>query len=203
MRLEGDGRVQRVVLSDESSIACDFAIAAIGALPNKEILRGTPITAEKAILVDAHCRTNVDGVFAAGDCCAIFDPLFGKHRILDHWNSAIVTGKLAGANMAGENKAYDGASSFFSDVFDWSLNAWGEARLVDRRLVRGTPNVEHPDFVEFGLSSDGRITQVLAVNHPGEDDVLAEMVRRRLMVEGMEETLKEPGSDLKELLSRG
>jgi NADPH-dependent 2,4-dienoyl-CoA reductase/sulfur reductase-like enzyme len=199
-RLEGDGRVQRVVLGDDRAIACDFAVAAVGVQPNKEILRGTPIAAETAILDDAHARTNVPGIFAAGDCCAIFDPLFAKHRILDHWDSAIVTGRLAGANMTGAGQTYECASSFFSDVFDWSLNAWGESRLVDRRLVRGTPNVERPDFIEFGLSSDGRVTQVLAVNHTGEDDVLAEMVRRRLLVDGVEETLKEPSSDLKALL---
>src|SRR5437868_3354381 len=79
-RLEGDGRVQRVMLSDQTSVPCDFAIAAVGAVANKDILRTTSIAAEKAILVDQCCRTNVEGIYAAGDCCAIFDPLFGKHR---------------------------------------------------------------------------------------------------------------------------
>jgi len=35
-RLEGDGRVQRIVLPDGSHLACDFAIAAVGAVPNKD-----------------------------------------------------------------------------------------------------------------------------------------------------------------------
>jgi len=43
-------------------------------------------------------------VFAAGDCAAIFDPLFAKHRILDHWDNAVITGTLAGRNMAGRSK---------------------------------------------------------------------------------------------------
>src|SRR6185369_5028876 len=38
LRLEGDGRVQRVVLDDQT-IVCDFVVSAIGVLPNKEILR--------------------------------------------------------------------------------------------------------------------------------------------------------------------
>ena len=53
-------------------------------------------SAEKAILADDHCRTNVANVYAAGDCAAVFDPLIGKHRILDHWDNAQVTGRLAG-----------------------------------------------------------------------------------------------------------
>jgi 3-phenylpropionate/trans-cinnamate dioxygenase ferredoxin reductase subunit len=200
LRFEGDGRVQRIVLNDKT-IACDFAVAAVGAVPNRELLRGTTITAEKAILVNERCQTNVEGIYAAGDCCAIFDPLFGKHRILDHWDGSIVTGKLAGTNMAGVQKNYDAVSVFFSDVFDLTINVWGEPRLVDRRIVRGIVNVEHPDFIEIGLSPDSRITQILALNHPSEDDLLRELVKRRLDVTGKEEMLKEPGMDLKSLIS--
>jgi 3-phenylpropionate/trans-cinnamate dioxygenase ferredoxin reductase subunit len=120
-RLDGDGRVQRVVLGDGRTVQCDFVIAAIGAAYNRELLRSTPIRAQKAILTDDHCQTSVEGIYAAGDCAAIFDPLFGKHRVMDHWDSAIVTGALAGANMAGANRAYDAVNYFFSDVFDLSL----------------------------------------------------------------------------------
>ena len=41
-KFEGDGRVQRVVLGD-ASIPCDFSVACIGAVANRELLRGTPI----------------------------------------------------------------------------------------------------------------------------------------------------------------
>jgi 3-phenylpropionate/trans-cinnamate dioxygenase ferredoxin reductase subunit len=171
-RLEGDGRVQRVILSNDDVIDCDFVVAAAGMTVNKELLRNTPISAENAILVDAQCRTNVENIYAAGDCAAVFDPLFGKHRVLDHWDNALVTGALAGRNMAGANLTYDAVNYFFSDVFDVSLSAWGESRLIDRRIVRGSTHVEEPNFIEFGIAADGRIAQVLAINHPGEDDVL-------------------------------
>src|SRR5688572_27985880 len=116
LRLEGDGRVQRVVLDEQTSVPCDFVVAAVGAVTNKELLRGTPINAEKAILVDHRCRTNVPNVFAAGDCAAVFDPLFGKHRIIDHWEHAKVTGVIAGTNMAGGDVGYEVVNHFFSDV---------------------------------------------------------------------------------------
>src|SRR5207302_9614057 len=130
--LAGDGRVQRVELADEKFVTCDFAVACVGAAANRELLRGTPLASEKAILVDDHGRTNVADIFAAGDCCAVFDPLFGKHRVLDHWDNASVTGTLAGTNMAGGDARYDAVNYFFSDVFGISLSAWGEARLVTR-----------------------------------------------------------------------
>ena len=199
-RLEGDGRAQRVVSGAAEPVPCDFAAAAVGASPNRQLLRGTPIAAEKAILCDDHCRTTADDVFAAGDCAAVFDPLFGKHRVLDHWDNARVTGKIAGTNMAGRDVAYAAVNNFFSDVFELSLNGWGEARQVDRRLIRGSTSADAPDFVELGIGADGRLAQVLAVAHAGEDEVLRDLVGRRVRVNGNEEALKDPSFPLASLL---
>lgn len=199
-RLEGDGRVQRVVLSSGAVIDCDFAVAAVGPVVNKDLLRGTPVSVGKAILVDDHARTSAPDVFAAGDCCAIFDPLFGKHRLMDHADNATVTGALAGRNMAGAETRYDATNHFYSDVFDLRLDAWGEARLVDRRLLRGTPKVEAPDFAEIGIAADGRVAQVLAIGRPAEHDPLRDLVSRRLQVTGREDALRDPAAPLTDLL---
>jgi NADPH-dependent 2,4-dienoyl-CoA reductase/sulfur reductase-like enzyme len=201
LRLEGDGRVQRVVLPDHSVLPCDFAVAAVGVTANKELLRGTPIAAEKAILTDEYCRTSIEGIYAAGDCAALFDPLFGKHRLLDHFDSARGVGALAGRNMAGADEAYADVSHFWSEIFGVGLDAWGESRHVHHRLVRGNTSPESPDFVEFGLSADNRISQVVAVNHAGDHETLRELVRRRASVTGREELLKDPTSSLSDLLA--
>jgi len=200
--LEGDGRVQRVVLSTgHPPIACDFIAACIGMTVSKELLRGTPIAAEKAILTDDRCRTNAPDVYAAGDCAAVFDPLFGKHRVLDHWDNALLTGALAGRNMAGAESHYDAVNYYFSDVFDLSISAWGETRVVDRRHIRGAMSVAAPDFIEIGIASDGRISQIVSIGHKGEDELLRELVRRRVNVMGKEESLKDPTFPLGQLIA--
>ena len=199
-RLDGDGRAQRVVIDANKTVPCDFVVAAVGAIFNRELLRSTPITAEKAILVDDHCRANVPGIYAAGDCAAVFDPLFGKHRVLDHWDNAQVTGTIAGTNMAGGDAKYDTVNLFFSDVFELSMQSWGEARQVDRRLIRGNTNTDAPDFVEIGIASDGRIAQIIAMNHKGEDELLKMLIAQRARVDGNEESLKDPSYPLRTLL---
>ncbi|HEV8605685.1 MAG TPA: FAD-dependent oxidoreductase [Tepidisphaeraceae bacterium] len=201
LRLEGDGRVQRVIISDQKSIDCDFVVPAIGASANKDLLRGTTIAAEKAILVDDRCRTNAPNIYAAGDCAAILDPLFGKYRILDHWDSAQALGNVAGRNMVGVEEHYSGANYFFSDVKDIALSAWGESRQVTRHILRGSPTLEHPNFLEFGLTSDGRISQVLAINHRTEDETLRDLVARRIKVDGNESLIRDPLSNLQTLLA--
>jgi NADPH-dependent 2,4-dienoyl-CoA reductase/sulfur reductase-like enzyme len=200
-RLEGDGRVQRVIVSgDDAPIGCDLVVAAVGSVVGRELLRGTPIAAEKAVLTDERCRTSHPDIYAAGDCAAVFDPLFGKHRMLDHWDSAQTTGRIAGLNMAGRRAVYDAVSHFSSEVFDLKLDVWGEARHVSHRLVRSTVAESAADFIEVGIAYDGRVSQVLSVNHAGEDTLLREMVRRRSNITGREERLKDPGVPLEGLL---
>jgi 3-phenylpropionate/trans-cinnamate dioxygenase ferredoxin reductase subunit len=198
-RLEGDGRAQRVILTSGQTLACDFVIPAIGMTPHKELLRGTAIAAERAILVDDHARTSMPDVYAAGDCAALFDPLFGKHRQLEHWDSAVVTGTLAGRNMAGIDTAFDSVSHFYTEAFDLRIDAWGEARFINHRILRGTPSADAPDFVEIGVAADGRVAHVLSVGHRGNGGALRELVRTRFQVRDREELLKDPNTNLQEL----
>ncbi len=189
--LEGDGRVQRVKLDNGRLITCDLAVAAVGSTANRELLRNTPLPAEKAILVNEYCRTIDPHIYAAGDCCAIFDPLFGKHRIIDHWDNAQVTGTLAGTNMAGGTSKYDVVSTFSTGLFDMTATVWGEPRLVDRRIVRGSTAGDNPNFVEIGIAADGRIAQVLAIGKEHDAAAFQKLVARRVEVNGNQERLKD------------
>ena len=199
-RLEGDGRIQRVVLSSGKIVPCDFMVAAVGVVANKELLRGTPISAEQAILVDASCQTNVRDIFAAGDCAAGFDPLFGKHRILQYWDSAALTGEIAGTNMAGGEAKFHTASYFDCEVFGLEIKVWGESRAVDRRIIRGLASAESPQFVEFGVAADGRIAQIIAGGGPETTPSFGQLIEQRASVSGKEEQLKDPSISLEKIL---
>jgi hypothetical protein len=85
-------------------------------------------------------------------------------------------------------------------VFELSLSGWGEPKQVDRRLIRGSTTLEAPDFIEIGIAADGRVAQVLAINHAGEDALLRDLVGNRVRVDGHEEALKDPAFPLASLL---
>ncbi len=206
IRLEGDGRVQRVVTTagpNRDIVPCDFVVAAVGSTINRELLRNTPIASEMAILVDEHCQTSVSDIYAAGDCAAIFDPLFSKHRLIDHWDNARYTGNLAGTNMAGGDERYNIVNHFTSEMFDLTLNVWGSDRHLDRRLLRGipSPHGEPTEFAEFGITADGRVSQVIAMGRKAEHELFSRCIEKRLQVDGNAEAIKDPQQDLSELLA--
>jgi 3-phenylpropionate/trans-cinnamate dioxygenase ferredoxin reductase subunit len=189
--LEGDGRVQRILLDNGQSITCDFTVAAVGAIANRDVLRNTPLPAEKAILVNQHCQSPDPRVYAAGDCAAVFDPLFGKHRIIDNYENALYTGTLAGINMAGGDDSYSVVNSYTTQVFDLTATIFGEPRLVDRRIVRGSTAGDHASFAEIGIATDGRIAAVLAVGLDQDLEGLKNLVAKRVEVNGNQEKLKD------------
>lgn len=209
-RLEGDGRVQHVVLDSPSPgdpskplrLETDLVIVALGVSPAKEMVRHTALAAERAILVDEQCRTSLPNIFAAGDCAAVYDPLFGKHRLTEAWDTAEETGQIAGANMAGGDARWAKVSHFQMIALGLTLEAWGDHRQVSHRLYRAPTNSQGFKQIEFGIAADGRLAQVLTVGQwPDEERVALEsMIHQRLATQGIEEQLKDPAMDVSSLL---
>ena len=108
-RLEGDaeGNVSRI-LTDRGEHAVDCVVVAIGVVPNTAWLRGSEIELDRSggIVVDRQQRTNVDGVYAAGDCASVtwFN---GAVRPEQLWYTGRDQGRVAAATVAGEYHEYD------------------------------------------------------------------------------------------------
>jgi NAD(P)H-nitrite reductase large subunit len=102
------GKVKEVILQGRVKVPCQVIIGAIGVLPNLDWVKGTEIRSDRGILVDEHLKTSVGNVFAAGDCCQTRDFFGGAPRVVPIWPSAVRQGKVAGFNMAGGKKEYEG-----------------------------------------------------------------------------------------------
>nr|WP_245604115.1 thioredoxin-disulfide reductase [Geoglobus ahangari] len=76
LRIEGEEKVERVVIlnrvtNEESVLEVDGVFIAVGIRPATDIVMDLGVERDSAgyIRVDKKQRTNVEGVFAAGDCC--------------------------------------------------------------------------------------------------------------------------------------
>jgi nitrite reductase (NADH) large subunit len=96
----GDGMVSGIKLKDERIIESDLVLISTGVRSNINIAQGTDIKVDRGIVVDKYMKTNVDSIYAAGDI-AQYDGL-----VLALWSTAMDQGKVAGANMWGDEREY-------------------------------------------------------------------------------------------------
>lgn len=138
-RLEGDGAVERAVLDSGEMLDVDLVVMGVGIRLNTALAEaaGLEMTERKEVIVDEYLRTSDPDVYAAGDIAAWPDPTFGQRLRVEHWDVARRQGRRAGGNMAGEEKPYTALPYFFSDMFDFSFEVWGNLTAWDQTVLRG------------------------------------------------------------------
>lgn len=162
-RFDGTGSdgVDRVTTDAGTVIACDLVVVGVGVEPVTELAVNTGIAVDNGIVTDALLRTNVPDVFAAGDVANSFDPVFGRHLRVEHWDNALKGGAAAARSMLGDVAPYDEPHWFWSDQFDEEIQYAGMAPTWDQFLVRG--NVAERSFVGFYLA-EGIVRGVVGMN---------------------------------------
>jgi 3-phenylpropionate/trans-cinnamate dioxygenase ferredoxin reductase subunit len=166
VRFEGSSHVERVVTKKGRRIACDLVILAVGIEPNVEIVRGSRVAVRDGILVDATCRTNIAGIFAAGDVANHLHPIFGRVRV-EHYNNAEKMGAAAAKSMLGSRSAYRYMHSFWSDQLEHKLEYIGHVRSWDRFVVRGS--LDERKFVGFYLKA-GKLRAAVGLDRGGDPE---------------------------------
>lgn len=96
-----ENKGMRLALSSGKEVHADAVVMSTGVRPNVELVRGSAVAVAQGILVDEACRTNVEGVYAAGDVAESADHFSGRSAMQATWPNAIEQGAVAGANMAG------------------------------------------------------------------------------------------------------
>jgi nitrite reductase (NADH) large subunit len=102
------GHVTGVALNDNREIAAQAVIFSVGVEPRVEFLAGTNLAEAGGIRVDSFMRTGAENIFAAGDCCQPHHLISGQPAAFHIWPAAVAQGQVAGANLAGGHRLYDG-----------------------------------------------------------------------------------------------
>jgi len=115
----------------------DMVVAGVGVVPNVELGRDAGLEVRNGIVVDDRFETSRPGTYAVGDVAEFFDPLFGRHRRIEHWSNSAYHGTTLGQILAGEDVRYDTVSSFFSEQFGQSFKAFGDPTGHDDTALEG------------------------------------------------------------------
>ncbi|MEZ2391929.1 NAD(P)/FAD-dependent oxidoreductase [bacterium RCC_150] len=137
--LEGNGRVERVVLTDDSVIDADLVIVGVGTVPAVGWLEGSGLTIDNGVVCDENLYTGVDGVYAAGDVVRWQNPAYDRLMRIEHWTSAAEQGAAAARNAVNPaaSKAYATVPYFWSDQYDVRIQFVGVSQADEVLVVDG------------------------------------------------------------------
>ena len=99
-----------VRLSSGQNIPVDLVISATGVKPCIEFLKGSDITCLQGVLTDEHLQTNVEGIYAAGDCAEAFDKVSGTTIVSAIQPNAAEQARVAALNMVGQSASLRGVT---------------------------------------------------------------------------------------------
>ena len=120
------------VITNEGVFDVDLALLAIGAKPNVKLAQETGIElgANGAIHIDEYLRTNVAGIFAAGDCAEATQLVTGEKVYIPLGTTANKQGRIAGENAAGMNNVFEGiVGTAVTKIFDLEVARTGLSPL--------------------------------------------------------------------------
>lgn len=99
-----------VIVSGGKEIQADFVLISAGVRPNTELAQkaGIALGITKAIKVDEKMRTNIDDIYACGDCSEQFSAVTGKPIYRPLGSTANKTGRIAGDCITGGDLTFRG-----------------------------------------------------------------------------------------------
>lgn len=143
--LDSAGRAKAVRTSKGDTIECQFVGIAIGVEPNIAFLEGSTIETDKGILVDGYFRTNLEDVYAIGDCAQYRQAPPGRKALEQVWYTGRMHGETVAATICGSPLSYQPGPWFNSaKFFDVEYQVYG---VVPPRLKEEKEQLywQHPE----------------------------------------------------------
>lgn len=162
-RVDSNNVVRALRLSDGSSVGVDHVIVGTGIQPDVAWVADSALEASRGVPVDAHGRTAIEGVFAAGDAAATFDKSCGRHVPGSHWEAAGRQGARAARVMLGLDPGAEPVTSFWTDQYGLRIQYVGHARVADAIKIDGDPDARNFTAI---FSRAGRAVAALLVDRP-------------------------------------
>ncbi len=162
-RLHGGGDSVTVETGAGEKIHADTLIVGIGVIPNTELGERAGLAVERGVTVDEFGMTNDPFIFAAGDVARHFNPIFGRHILLESWqnaqNQAIAIAKNLAASA--EPVAYAELPWFWSDQYDVNMQMFGLSEPDAECVIRGDTAAKSWMLLQL---KEGRLICAIGIN---------------------------------------
>jgi NADPH-dependent 2,4-dienoyl-CoA reductase/sulfur reductase-like enzyme len=149
-----------VETADGVRVAADTVIPGIGVVPNSELASDAGLAADHGIIVDEFGMTGDPRIFAAGDAARHFNPIFGRHILLESWQNAQNQAIAIAKNLVSEAPpvAYAELPWFWSDQYDVNLQMYGLTEPGAQTVLRGDSSAR--SWLLFQMKEDRMICAI-------------------------------------------
>jgi len=137
-------KVSSVITKSGEEIDCELVGLTAGVSPNIDVVKNTGIEFNSGILVNEYLETNVENIYAAGDCAEFRNPFPYRKNIEQVWYTGRIQAEALAQTVCGKRTAYDPGVWFNSaKFFDIEYQTYG---LVNMN-IKGEKNLywEHQD----------------------------------------------------------
>lgn len=167
----------------------DMVVAGVGVEPNTTLFENSALEMRDGIIVNEFLETNLPNVYAAGDIARFPDSVYKRKRRDEHWNNAYLQGKHVAKVMAGYREPYNSIPLFFSDVFDFSYDFYGDHTAADNYIIKG--DLSKGDFSVVWTKDNKMIAALMSSSRPDiEKNKAMEWIKKqaKINVEVLKET---------------
>ncbi len=121
-----NGRVRAIKTKDGEQIDCEFVGLTAGVTPNIDFLKHSKLERDKGILINEYFETNIEDVYAIGDCAQHKNPPGERKKIEQVWYTGKIMGETLAHTLCGDKKAYNPGVWFNSaKFFDIEYQTYG------------------------------------------------------------------------------
>lgn len=115
---DGSGRVKSIIIEETGEeIPCTVVGLTAGVTPNIDFLKTSNIEIDKGILVNRNLETNIEGVYAIGDCAQQRNPIGQRRAIEAVWYTGRMMGEVLAQTICGNTMNYNPGHWFNSAKF--------------------------------------------------------------------------------------
>ncbi|WP_101829571.1 NAD(P)/FAD-dependent oxidoreductase [Frankia canadensis] len=179
------GRVAGVRLVGGEPLAADVVLVAIGSLPGVDWLIDSGLDVTDGVRCDRTCAVaGADGVVAAGDVAAWWNPLYSRLMRVEHWTNAVEQGAYAARRLLGlhDPAGFVSAPYFWSDQYGARLQSIGSSLGHDAAL---TLESDGPKLV-VAYARAGRLLSVAGIHASAAVMGHRSQVLSRISIEDLE-----------------
>jgi 3-phenylpropionate/trans-cinnamate dioxygenase ferredoxin reductase component len=183
--IQGQGTAHAVELDDGTVLPADTVVVSIGAVANDELARAAGVECNDGVLVDAHARSSVPGIYAVGDVARQRERWALNSVRLESWENAELQAQTVARTILGVPEATDLAPWFWTDQYDENIQILGGRAPEDTLVMRGdmTDRSWCAFFVRDDAAGGARIHGALLMNAGRERRIVKQLMDNRQLVD--------------------